>query len=121
MSSFKPHTPYSTPIEVLVPTYTTKKGVTTKTWPETGIRMNCSFKSYGGTESVHMLEGVKDGIYSVIDTALVETWYTPDIKPDVRIRLLETGEEYEVKGKPEDIDRRHQYMRFKVQSIEGGA
>ena len=121
MKEFKPSLPYSVPIELLVPTYKTMKGVPQKTFPSTGIRLNCSFKSYGGTESVKSLEGVKDGLLLVIDTALVETWYRPDIKPDCRIKLCETGEEYDIKGKPEDINRRHQFLRFKVQAVEGGA
>ena len=118
MAAFKPSLPYTVPIELLIPTYITKKGVTTKVWGE-GIRLNCSFKSYGGTESVLTMEGKSDGLLVVFDTALVETWYRPDIQAKCAIRLLETGELYEIMGKPEDIDRRHQFMRFKVRAIEG--
>jgi hypothetical protein len=115
---FKPSLPYSCPIELLIPTYTTSKGVTYKTWGE-GIRLNCSFKSYGGTESVKTLEGKSDGVLVVFDTALVETWYRPDIKAECAIRLCETGEVYEIMGHPEDIDKRHQFVRFKVRAIQG--
>ena len=115
MRAFKPSFPYTTPIELLIPTYSSSKGVQKKTYPKQGIRLNCSFKTYGGTE------GVKDGVYSVIDTAQIETWFRPDIKPDCKVKLLDTGEEYEIVGKPEDIDRRHQFIRFKVHAVEGGA
>lgn len=115
---FKPSLPYSVPIELLIPTYKTVKGVTQKTWGE-GIRLNCSFKSFGGTESVSTLEGKSDGVLVVFDTAVVETWYRPDIQAKCAIRLLESGEMYEIIGHPEDIDKRHQFVRFKVRAIEG--
>ena len=115
MANFKPAFPYSTAAELLIPTYTTKKGVRVKTYPATGIRINCSFKTYGGTETT-----IND-IYSVVDTANVETWYRQDIKPDCRIKVIETGDIYEVIGKPENIDMRNQFIKFKVRGIEGDA
>lgn len=118
MAAFKPSLPYTVPIELLIPTYVTSKGVKTKEWGE-GIRLNCSFKSFGGTESVRRLENESDGVLVVFDTAVVETWYRPDIKADCAIRLLESGELYEIIGHPEDIDKRHQFVRFKVRAIEG--
>ena len=115
MADFKPRFPYSTAIKLLIPTYTTSKGVSVKSYPQTGIRLNCSFKTYGGTETT------VNGLYSVIDTADVETWYRPDIKADCRIKVLSTGEEYEIIDKPENIDMRNQFVRFKVRAVEGGA
>ena len=115
MKGFKPSFPYSTPIELLIPTTTVVKGVTKKTFPTEGIRLNCSFKTYGGTESV------ENELYSVIDTATVETWYRPDIKSDCRIKVIQTGTVYEVKGEPENINLRNQFVKFKVQAIKGGA
>ena len=115
MKSFTPSMPYTVPIELLIPTYKTSKGVPTKTFPATGERLNCSFKTYGGTETT------ENGVYSVLDTAQVETWYRPDIKADCRIKVMATGGVYEVIGKPENIEMRNQFMRFKVRAIEGGA
>jgi head-tail adaptor len=112
---FKPSFPYSVAAELLVPTYGYEKGVPTKTFPEQGIRINCSFKTYGGTEST------ENGLYSVIDTANIETWYRPDITAECRIRVLQTGDVYEVIGRPENIDMRNQFCKFKVRAIEGGA
>lgn len=114
MKEFTPSMPYTVAIELLKPTMATVKGVPTKTFPSTGIHLNCSFKTYGGTETT------ENDLYSVIDTANVETWYRPDITSDCRIKVLETGCEYEIIGKPENIDMRHQFMRFKVRAIEGG-
>lgn len=115
MAEFKPAFPYSTAVELLIPTYTTKKGVTTKTFQTTGVRINCSFKTYGGTETT------TNDVFSVIDTANVETWYRPDIKPNCRIKILQTGEVYEIIGKPENVNMRNQFVKFKVRGIEGDA
>lgn len=115
MANFKPAFPYSTAAELLIPTYTPVKGIRVKVYPTTGIRINCSFKTYGGTETT-----VND-VYSVVDTANVETWYRPDIKPDCRIKVIETGDIYEIIGKPENIDMRNQFIKFKARGIEGDA
>ena len=115
MADYKPSFPFSVPIELLIPTYTKSKGVDVKTFPDNGIRLNCSFKTYGGTEST------VNGAYTVIDTATVETWFRPDIKTDCRIKLLPSGQVYEIIGKPENINMRNQFIKFKVRSVEGGA
>lgn len=115
MAEFKPALPYTTPIELLAPTYTTVKGVRTKVYFETGTRLDCSFKTYGGTERN------ENDLYSVIDTANIETWYRPDIKSDCRIKVLSTGVVYEVLGEPENINMRNQFCKFKVQRVKGKA
>ena len=111
---FKPSFPYSTAIEVFAPTKTTAKGSAKKTYPKTGFVAYCSFRTFGGTDLQ------RDGVYSVIDTASVETWYRPDIKSDCRIKVLDTGDFYEIIGKPENINMRNQFLFFKVRAIEGG-
>lgn len=116
MRSFTPALPYTTPALLLKPTYTTQKGVTVKTYDESkGVQIFCSWKTYGGTETT------SNEIYAVIDTAQIETWYRPDIKSDCRIKDIQTGAVYEILGRPEDINKRHQFMKFKVQAVEGGA
>lgn len=107
--------PYTVPVELFIPTYSSAKGVQKKTFPAKGERLNCSLKTYGGTETT------ENGVYTVLDTAQVETWYRPDIKADCRIKVLSTGAVYEVIGKPENIDMRNQFVRFKVRAVEGGA
>lgn len=115
MAEFKPSFPYTTPVDLLIPTYTTVKGTKVKAFPSSGIRLNCSFKTYGGTETT------VNGLYTVIDTAVVETWFRPDIKADCRVRLWSTGQVYEIIGNPENIDMRNQFVKFKVRAVEGGA
>lgn len=102
---------------LLVPTYSDSYGVMTKTFPNIadGILINCSFKTYGGTERD------VNGLYSVENTAIIETWYRPDITSDCRIAVPQTGEVYEILGEPENIDLRNQYLKFKVLQIKGGA
>lgn len=109
---YKPSEPFTTVMELLNPTYKTSMGVTRKEYESVGF-INCIFKTFGGTES-----NVND-IYSLIDTANVETWYRPDITSKSQLKL--GNKVYEVIGEPEDISQRHQYLKFKVQSIRGGA
>ena len=115
MADFKPAFPFSTPIELLIPSYTKQKGARVKTFPSVGIQLYCSWKTYGGTETT------TNDLFTVIDTANVETWYRPDIKADCRVRLLSTGDVYEIIGKPENVNMRNQFLKFKVRAVEGGA
>lgn len=117
MSRFKPSIPYNVPMYLLTPTTTTVKGVAVKTYPQPteDALIFGSFKSYGGTESE------SNGVITVLDTANVETWFRPDIKANCRIMLAESNKLYEVIGEPEDIELRHQFIKFKVQAIRGGA
>lgn len=115
MADYKPSFPFDTAIELLMPAYTSVKGVQVKTFPDRGERLNCSFKTYGGQETN------VNGVYSILDTASIETWYRPDIKADCRIKLLATGQVYEIIGKPENINMRNQFLKFKVRAVEGGA
>ena len=114
---YRPSEPFSVPLVVLKPTIQTISGVRKKVLPdiENGILIYGSFKTYGGTDRT------VDGLYSVIDTADIETWYRPDIKSDCIIALAETGECYEILGEPENINRRNQYLKMKVQRVKGGA
>lgn len=110
---YKPSEPYTTVLELYNPTYTLVQGVTKKVYPETPTDIiNCSFKTYGGTESD------VNGVYSLIDTANVETWYRDDISAASKFKL--GGKTYEVIGEPEDISQRHQYLKFKIRGVRGG-
>ena len=117
MAQYKPSLPFSTPLIVLKPTYTKVAGVRSKTFPDLkdGFQINGSFKTYGGTERN------VDGIYSIIDTAVIDTWFRPDITSDCMIVVPSTNAMYEILGEPENIEMRNQYMKFKVQRIAGGA
>lgn len=111
--NYKPDLPYDTPVVLFNPTYKSTKGVNKKVYPEKGELIFCKFKTYGGTETT------VNGQLSVVDTANVETWYRPDITSASQIRL--GGKSYDVIGEPEDIEQRHQILKFKVKGVKGGA
>lgn len=74
-----------------------------------------SAKSYGGTERI-----VNDK-YVIVDTLSVETWFRPDLTSEKFLRLLDDGSVWEIINTPEDINRRHQWLVFKVQRYKGMA
>ena len=121
MSNYRPQLDNTIPLVLLVPTSTIVSGVVKKTYPTIEDALNDqglffgSFKTYGGTE--------KDvnGVYSVIDTANIETWFRPDIKSDCRIARANDGAIFEIINEPEDINQRHQFLKFKVKRVKGGA
>lgn len=104
-----------TPVKLLIPTGTEKyNGVTRPTYPTDGDVIFVNWKSYGGTETT------VNGIYSIIDTAVITTWYRPDIKSNCRL-LREDGAIYEIIGEPENIEMQNQICTFKVERVKGGA
>lgn len=117
MAGFTLSEPLSAALVLLIPTYTTSLGVPTKTFPavKDGIRINGTFKTFGGTDRD------VNGVYSVEKTATVDTWYRPDIKSDCRIAVLQTGEIYEILGDPENIGLRNQYIRLRLIQVKGVA
>ena len=114
---FKPAAVFSQPMVLLIPEYERVHGTPIKSYPpiEEGIPFFGNFKTYGGSDRT------VNGIFSIEDTAIIETWYRPDIKPDCAVGLPDTGEVFEITGVPEDIERRHQYLRLRVQAYKGGA
>ena len=113
--AWKPSGPFITPLKLLIPTKGKAAGVPTKEYPKEGPVFWACVKSYGGTE-------VKsNGTIAVVDTAVIETLFRPDITADCRILDPITGLEYDVMGTPENIEMRSQYLRFKVRNARGGA
>lgn len=116
MADFRPPAPFSVPMLLLVSTYETVNGVRVKKYDDaSGIRFNGSFQTFGGTETTI------NGIYAIKDTATIVTWYMPELTADCRIKLLDDSSTYEVIGTPENINRRNQYLKFKVERVGGGA
>lgn len=113
--NYKPSAPFNVAMKLLTPVTMTEYGAVKKTFtaPETSEQFFGSFRTFGGTENI------KDDVYTIVDTALIDTWYRPDIKADCQIYLCETGQTYDIISDPEDIGFRHQYLQFKVQKIGG--
>ena len=117
------------PLILLIPTSTEKvKGVNQKKYTTIEDALKVldknkkptnlffgSFKTYGGTE-----QNV-NGLYSIQDTANVETWYRPDITSNCRIARANDNAIFDIINDPEDIEQRHQFLKFKVRRIKGGA
>ena len=117
MAQYKPSLPFTTALIVLKPTYNDVGGVHQKVFPDIadGLRINGTFKTYGGTEMT------VNGVYSILDTAQVETWYTPFITSDCVIVDPKSDARYEILGSPENINMRNQYLVIKLRRIKGGA
>ena len=107
--------PFTKPFKIQTPTVTTVKGVPVKTFKDSDAVYFGTFKTFLGTESV------KDGLYSVIDTGTLETWFTPELKASCRVHFMDDGTVYEVAGTPEDIRSRGQYMKVRLKGLQGGA
>lgn len=140
---FTPNAPFDTAMKLLKPTTIMVKGVAKKVFIdpvenlfEYPFRINegdpiefskqmayldtieaffGSFRTYGGTESF------SNGVYTVYHTAIIETWYNPEITTDCQIYLCETGEVFNIITKPENINMRHQFLQFKVERVGGKA
>lgn len=122
MSEYRPSLPFNVPFVLLKPTTESVSGVLKKTYPTVEEALENysnvfygTFKTYGGTE--HEVNGV----YSIEDTANVETWYRTDIKSDCRIARADDSAVYEIINEPEDINQRHQFLKFKAKRVKGGA
>jgi len=113
--SFKPKAPFTAAMKLLVPVESIAYGVVTKSFstPAESDLFYGSFRTFGGTESL------KDDVYTLVNTAVIDTWYRPDITAECQIFLCETGQIYDIISDPEDIDFRHQYLQFKVQKVGG--
>nr|DAY61726.1 MAG TPA: PORTAL PROTEIN, 15 PROTEIN, HEAD PROTEIN, TAILED BACTERIOPHAGE, SIPHOVIRIDAE.6A [Caudoviricetes sp.] len=127
MSSFTLNITNPIPLILLIPTYKNVSGVNKPIYPSIEEALNVkdkkgnsinlffgSFKTYGGTERDI------NGVYSIEDTANIETMYRPDIKANCRV-AREDGATYDIISEPEDINQRHQFLKFKVKRIKGGA
>jgi hypothetical protein len=104
---------FITPLSFETATYETIKGVRKKVY-SSPIMFYGSFATWGGTERT------ENDLLVVENTAVIETWYRPDITSECRITNLWSGTKYEIIADPENIEMRNQYLRFKIRAIKGG-
>jgi hypothetical protein len=102
----------NTPATILIPKTEKINGITKKTFDES-YKIFVSFKTFGGTEKI-----VNDMVV-VEDTATVVCWFNSNIATDCRLKLLDDNSEWDIISPPENIDRRSQYMKFKVRRLTG--
>lgn len=112
MADYKPQLPFNVPAMHMRCNSKSEGGMKTESFTDTSM-FYCSAKSYGGTEKV-----VND-IYVIEDTWVIDTWFNPAFKKGDHIRFLDDGREFKILASPENINRRGQYMRFKVVAIGG--
>jgi hypothetical protein len=118
MQGYNPNMPFNVAAYILKPTIKNVKGVNRKIYPpmESGLQIFCSAKSFGGTEQN------KNGVFSVIDTVNIETWYTPEITSGDGFCFADSPNKiYDIVGEPENINRQNQFLKFKVMAVSGGA
>jgi hypothetical protein len=114
MANYRPSGPFNVPMFLLIPQTKTIKGSTKKVYPDAGELIYCSFRTFGGTERTD------NDVLVVEDTAVIETWFRPDIKADCILESVE-GLKYEILGTPENINMRNQILKFKIRAVRGGA
>jgi hypothetical protein len=113
--NYKPSAPFNVPMRLLVPVTTQSYGVAKKVFsnPADSELFYGSFRTFGGTENL------KDDVYTIINTAVIDTWFRPEITADCKVYLCENEQIYDIISDPEDIGFRHQYLQFKVQKVGG--
>ena len=113
--AYKPSAPFTVAMKLLTPIATEAYGVKAKGFsdPKDSSVFFGSFRTFGGSEAL------QDDVLTLVNTGVVDTWYKPDIKADCRILLCDTEQEYDIISDPEDIDFRHQYLKFKVKKVGG--
>ena len=117
MARYRPSKPFDTPLLLYTVTGAEETlGVEKKIYAEEGVLFFGSFTTYGGTERE------VNGLYSVEDTANIETWYRPEFAASGRVALANNPARlYEIVGEPEDIEQRHQCLKMKLTRVQGGA
>lgn len=110
-----PKKPFNTSFKIINPTgFKQVNNKTVYAYPENSEDIiNGSFVTYGGTETL-----VND-VLTIVDTAVIETFYRPDITSLTRIKKLKDGKVYEIMGIPENIEERNIFLKFKVKHIGG--
>lgn len=110
--AYKPSTPFNVPARILKGKYEKVNGVKTKVFTDWEM-IWVSARSYGGTERV-----INDKVV-IEDTIQIETWYRSDITSIDGLRLLDDNSVWEIVNHPEDIERRHQFLKFKIKRMVG--
>lgn len=116
MRPYKPTSPFNVAMKLLIPVETKVKGVTKKTFPDPSTVDQIifgSFRTFGGTENF------SNDVFTIESTGTINTWYDPSITADCRIYICETGETWEVLGRPENINMQNQFMQIKVKQVGG--
>lgn len=110
--NFEPSLPFDTPALLLKMQTEKINGVNQPTYTE-AHQFFCSAKSYGGTEKQ------VNGVTVIEDTWTVDAYYDPAFDAGDKIRFLDDNTEFKILARPENINRKGLYMRFKVTRVGG--
>lgn len=110
---YQPRVPFNVPAEHYPCTLKKVNGVNQETYPASGTMFFCSAVAWVGVQKT-----IND-VSAEEDTLTVETWFNPAFKKNDKIRLLDDLSVWRIIVTPENINRRGQYMRFKVVRISG--
>ncbi len=112
---YRPERPFDTPLLVYPVKTSIKKG-SAKKIAEKPFMIYASCASFGGTEVK------KNDLLVIEDTWNIETWFRPDITSDCLVAFAnEPMQKYEVISTPENINRRNQFLKFKIRKKGGVA
>lgn len=110
---YQPQTPFNVPFKILSLTKQFVNGVNKQTYVEGDTVYFCSAKAWVGSAKTI------DNVSGEEDTLTVDSWFIPELKKNDRIKLLDDNSVWELPVSPENINRRNQYMRFKVVRYNG--
>ena len=114
MAGYSPPSRFTVPMMLLIPVAITENaGRRNRVYQAKEPVFMGSFRTFGGTETEI------NGVITVRNTAVIDTWFNPDITSDCRIKLLDDGSVWEIIGTPENINRRNQFMQFKAEAVRG--
>ena len=129
MSDYRLEIKNPIPLVLLIPKSISKiNGVNKKEYPTVEEALSVKDKNkksvnlfFGSFKTYEKKKKTVNGIYSIEDTANVETWYRPDINSNCRIARANDGAIFDIINEPEDINQRHQFLKFKIKRVKGGA
>lgn len=131
MSNYRLEITDPIPLILLIPKKVTKvNGVNKKEYPtieealsvkdKKGNSINLFFGSFKTYQGTFIKESNINGLFSIEDTANIETWYRPDIASNCRIARASDNAIYDIINEPENINMRNQFLKFKVRRVKGG-
>ena len=117
-AGYRPAVPFTVAMKLLKPTTRNVRGIRVNDYPEPDDVKSVffgSFRTFGGTERM------TNDVFTLEDTATIDTWFDPSITANCRVYVCATDKTYEIIGTPENIDMRNQFTVMKVRAIGGGA
>lgn len=103
-----------TPVKVLTCETVNNKGQVKKSYKESEETFFIAFSNFQGTEVQ------KDGVLTILETAVVCSPYDSKLKATDAIKLVDTGAIYEIISPPENWNMQNLFSIYKVQRLKGG-